>query len=151
MAAKSSALRFGCFSTVGQVYLITTATHKRIPLFADFFTARVCISELRRCDLLGRCETLAFVLMPDHLHWLVQLSAGHLPELVRNFKASSSRGINDMHNAAGRPRWQTGYHDRAIRDDHDLKASARYLVANPLRAGLVARLADYPHWDATWL
>ncbi len=151
MAAKSSALRFGCFSTVGQVYLITTATHKRIPLFADFFTARVCISELRRCDLLGRCETLAFVLMPDHLHWLVQLSAGHFPELVRNFKASSSREINEMNNAAGQQRWQTAYHDHAPRSDDDLMTVARYLVANPLRAGLVKKLADYPHWDATWL
>jgi putative transposase len=28
---------------------------------------------------------------------------------------------------------------------------ARYIVANPLRAGLVERLGDYPHWDAVWL
>jgi len=89
--------------------------------------------------------------MPDHLHWLVQLSEGQLHELVRNFKASSSRAINEMHNTAGRQRWQTGYHDRTIRDDQELKVAARYLVANPLRAGLVERLADYPHWDATWI
>jgi len=28
---------------------------------------------------------------------------------------------------------------------------ARYIVANPLRAGLVERIGDYPLWDATWL
>jgi hypothetical protein len=28
---------------------------------------------------------------------------------------------------------------------------ARYIVANPLRAGLVEHLGDYPHWDAVWL
>jgi hypothetical protein len=28
---------------------------------------------------------------------------------------------------------------------------ARYVVANPLRAGLVKRLGDYPLWDAIWL
>ncbi|MBB5859537.1 hypothetical protein GGR69_001194 [Xanthomonas arboricola] len=28
---------------------------------------------------------------------------------------------------------------------------ARYLIANPLRAGLVARVGDYPFWDAIWL
>ena len=35
--------------------------------------------------------------------------------------------------------------------DEDLKKTARYIVANPLRAGLVKRLGDYPHWDALWL
>jgi len=33
----------------------------------------------------------------------------------------------------------------------DLMKVARYIVANPLRAGLAGHLADYPHWDAIWL
>ena len=32
-----------------------------------------------------------------------------------------------------------------------LGAAARYLVANPVRAGLVARAGDYSHWDAIWV
>jgi hypothetical protein len=28
---------------------------------------------------------------------------------------------------------------------------ARYIIANPLRAGLVDRIGDYPLWDAMWL
>jgi hypothetical protein len=28
---------------------------------------------------------------------------------------------------------------------------ARYVVANPVRAGLVQRVGQYPHWDAIWL
>jgi putative transposase len=151
MAARSSALRVGRFSAVGQVYLITTITQERAPLFADFWAARTCVTELQRSDHIGCCTTLAYVLMPDHLHWMVQLSRGRLPDLIRNFKASSSRKINEMDEIPGRRCWQRGYHDRAIRDDQELKVAARYLVANPLRAGLVARLADYPHWDATWL
>ena len=47
--------------------------------------------------------------------------------------------------------WQRGYHDRALRRDEDLKAAARYIVMNPLRAGLVKRPGDYPLWDAVWL
>jgi hypothetical protein len=49
------------------------------------------------------------------------------------------------------PLWQTGYHDRAIRDGEDLLPFARYIVANPLRAGLVEKIGDYPLWDASWL
>ena len=43
------------------------------------------------------------------------------------------------------------HHDRALRRDEDLLAVARYIVANPLRAGLVRRVGDYPLWDAVWL
>jgi putative transposase len=32
-----------------------------------------------------------------------------------------------------------------------LRNLARYVVANPLRAGLVDSIRDYPHWDAVWL
>ncbi|MCY1446959.1 hypothetical protein D9M71_635550 [compost metagenome] len=47
--------------------------------------------------------------------------------------------------------WQKGFHDHALRHDEDLQDVARYIVANPLRAGLVKRAGDYPLWDAAWL
>ena len=47
--------------------------------------------------------------------------------------------------------WQTGFHDHALRREEDLAATARYLIANPLRAGLVQRVGDYPFWDAVWV
>ena len=47
--------------------------------------------------------------------------------------------------------WQPGFHDRALRKNEDLVTASRYIVANPVRAGLVEHIADYPHWDAVWL
>ncbi|MNW20243.1 hypothetical protein D3C71_2205540 [compost metagenome] len=47
--------------------------------------------------------------------------------------------------------WQKGFHDRALRREEDLLKVARYVVANPLRAGLVEKLGDYPLWDAIWV
>jgi hypothetical protein len=35
--------------------------------------------------------------------------------------------------------------------EEDLAQIARYVVLNPVRAGLVRRVGDYPHWDAAWL
>jgi putative transposase len=32
-----------------------------------------------------------------------------------------------------------------------MRAIARYVVANPLRAGLAGTIGDYPYWDAVWL
>ena len=28
---------------------------------------------------------------------------------------------------------------------------ARYVVTNPVRAGLVDNIMEYPHWDAVWM
>lgn len=47
--------------------------------------------------------------------------------------------------------WQVNYFDHALRAEEDLAETARYIVANPLRKGLVRRLGDYPHWDAIWI
>ena len=95
--------------------------------------------------------TMAFVVMPDHLHWLVQLIGDRsLSESVCVVKSCSARNINA---AAGRRGdiWQRGFFDRAIRKDDDLVAIARYIIANPLRAGIVDSVARYPLWDAMWL
>jgi REP element-mobilizing transposase RayT len=69
---------------------------------------------------------------------------------MRLFKGATSHIIKPMINWQG-TFWQRGFYDYAIRQDEDLKKLARYIVANPLRAGLVESIGDYPHWDAKWL
>jgi hypothetical protein len=58
--------------------------------------------------------------------------------------------INRHLNRAGSV-WQKTYYDHAVRKDEDIKGISRYIVANPLRAGLVHDIGDYPLWDAIWL
>jgi REP element-mobilizing transposase RayT len=93
---------------------------------------------------------LAWVVMPDHLHWLVRLETLSLSALMRNVKGRSARRLNQHLDLTG-PFWQAGFHDRALREEEDLRLMARYIVANPIRAGLVERVGDYPLWDAIWL
>lgn len=122
-----------------------------VPIFNSFRLARTAIQALRDCDAAGVSETVAFVLMPDHLHWLMILRSASLEAVMRRFKSVSARAVNRLCARPGMPLWQSGYHDHALRTDEDLRAAARYLVANPVRAGLVQSVMDYPHWDAIWL
>lgn len=141
----SKDLRKGRFSQPNQVYLLTTVTQNREPIFIDFTAARILINTLKTEQALNRSNTLAFVIMPDHLHWLMQLtSQTTLAQIMQSIKTRSAKQI-------GKPIWQPGFHDHALRKEEDLKATARYIIANPLRAGLVENIGDYPHWDATWL
>ncbi len=143
-------LRKGRWSETGRIYLITTVTEQRLPVFRDFWCAHLLVQELRAADALGWSATWAFVVMPDHLHWLVELGDVDLSRLVLRVKSRSGITINRTLGQSGRL-WQKGFHDHALRKDEDLQAVARYVVANPLRAGLVTSVRHYPHWDARWL
>ena len=68
------ALRRGRYSLPQQIYCITTVTRDRCPLFTDMTTARVLIRELRRLHDDGDVHSLAWVVRPDHLHWMIQLN-----------------------------------------------------------------------------
>ncbi|AXO60513.1 MULTISPECIES: transposase [Pseudomonadaceae] len=144
------ALRSGRVSEANRAYLLTTVTHQRHTIFQDWRLARLLIAEMRRLHDQQLVQSLAWVVMPDHLHWLIQLQEIPLPKLVLQLKSRSAIAINKARNASGRV-WQKGFHDHALRKEEGLTATARYIVANPLRAGLVQRVGDYPHWDAIWL
>ena len=145
------ALRMGRHSLRHQVYCITTVIRDRHPLFADITTARLLVRELRRLHECGDVISLAWVVMPDHLHWLIQLNERWpLSRVVKTLKARSALTIN-RHLGQHGSLWQRAYYDRAARKDEDIRHIARYIVANPLRAGLVRDIRDYPHWDCIWM
>ena len=141
----------GRFSSENQIYFITTVINKRRKLFVNLDICRNIILQMKQLDEDGYIETIAWVIMPDHIHWLFQLKDNNdLGTVIKKFKGKSARKINLLLGVKG-IFWQHAYYDHAIRSDEDIKKIARYIVANPLRAGLVERIEDYPHWDAIWL
>ncbi|MDI3325979.1 transposase [Pontibacterium granulatum] len=144
-------LKVGRRSLPGHAYFVTIVTFKRKPLFSDLYLARCVIREMRRMHGEGDLDSMAWVLMPDHLHWLFQLGDRcDLGNVIARFKGVSARRLN-QHLGMGGHIWQRGFYDRAIRANEDPITVARYMVGNPLRAGLVDSIEDYPHWDARWL
>ncbi|MDR8016878.1 REP-associated tyrosine transposase [Ectopseudomonas guguanensis] len=146
----SARLRAGRFSEAQRIYLLTATTESRETLFSDFTVGRLVVAELKAAQQEALVESLAWVLMPDHLHWLIALQHGSLSELMRRIKGRSAKRVNALYGRQGKL-WQDGFHDRALRREEDVLPAARYIVANPLRAGLVNRVGDYPLWDSVWL
>jgi len=146
-----AALRRGRVSTIGQLYLVTFSTHRRQPLFSNPRLAMDAAREIYDPRSWQRAKLLAWVLMPDHWHGLIELGEGEsLPDLMRALKGNVSRRLRLQWPALG-PVWAKSFHDRALRRGEDASAAARYIVLNPLRAGLVHRVGDYPFWDAAWI
>lgn len=145
------ALRRGRSSLPGCAYLLTTVCVRRQPLFRDWPCASAVAATLAETRLWRDARLECWVLMPDHLHVLVTLGNEALPKLACRIKAVTSREASRALERTRGPVWARGYHDHALRREEDLRTVARYLIANPLRAGLAAAPGDYPFWNARWL
>lgn len=137
-------------SIPGQMYLLTTVTRHRACLFADLACARVASRVIHAASTWADSRLLAWVLMPDHWHGLLQLGNEPLGRIMNRFKACASRALHESCGLDGSP-WDRSFHDHALRVDEDIRLVARYIVANPMRAGLVDSVLAYPYWDAVWL
>ena len=143
------ALRKGRVSLPGQAYLVTFTTAERRPLFAESRHAMTCCRVLTDSVHWGDATLLAWVLMPDHWHGLFVLGQRvALSAQVARIKGCSARALGK---SAGQPLWASGFHDHAVRREQELVSVARYIVLNPIRAGLVTHCGLYPWWDAVWL
>ena len=95
-----------------------------------------------------------WVVLPEHLHCVIELPPGDadfatrwrlikiafskaLPKTERRSQVRMARNERGI--------WQRRYWEHLIRDDADFSAHMDYVHINPLKHGLVKRLADWPH------
>ena len=141
---NSRALRRGRVSERKRSYLVTFRCAGRKPVLADHTLGKIVADEMHRLDLSALSKTFAFVIMPDHVHWLFELrSRESLSNVVRILKGRSSRQLNRARKGSGTV-WQSGFHDRAIRHVESLREAGFYIINNPVRANLVRHWRDYP-------
>jgi putative transposase len=100
---RSHLFRTGRFSELGRAYLVTAVTHGRERLFADWRLGRAVVRELAAAPVV----TLAWVLMSDHLHWLLVLGEADLGSVVGALKSRSALAVNACFGRQG-PVWQKG-------------------------------------------
>lgn len=143
-------LRANRSSMLGHYYHLIFTTADRARIFSNFYAAQIMCKQLFSFDR-KKAQTIAFVVMPDHVHWLMQLDGElDLAGCMQRIKGTSAREINKLSTIKTKV-WQPGYYDHMLRDDEDLRATVRYIVANPVRANIVEKVGDYPFWNAVWL
>ena len=95
-----------------------------------------------------RYALLAWVIMPNHVHCLIETRVGHpLDRVVQTWKSFSAKAANLQLGRRG-SFWQRDYFDRYIRDDEHLAAVQRYIENNPVKAGLCEQPEDWPFGSA---
>ena len=126
-----------------QRYFLTICSAFKRQVFLSADTVDPAMSQLRQTATLFEFAIIAYCFMPDHVHMLVtaQSERADLPEFVRRFKQLTGFAHRQRH---GEPLWQPGYHDRILRDDESTEDVTRYIMENPVRAGLAQELFEYP-------
>ncbi len=125
-------------------YFITFSTVARRELIP---TERDIVLETILHDHTKTCTLFAAVVMPDHIHMLIEPTVKErdakgdavfhsLSEIMQTVKSVSAHKINKARGVKGETVWDKEYHDRMIRGDSDLEEKFFYIVENPCRDGL---------------
>ena len=124
-------------------YSLTFCTFQRQQHFIDAVVVHlVWHAILRTADDCG-FELPAYCFMPDHVHLL---SVGRNPaaDLLAFAKLARQRSAMAFSRRIGKRLWQQGFFERTLRNDEAIETVAHYIEGNPVRAGLVTSVDEWP-------
>jgi putative transposase len=144
----------------GATYFFTVVTHERRHILTSSL-ARKCLRDaIRRAQAKTPFESVAVVLLPDHLHTIWTLPPAHTDYSGRwgqikeaftraYLKAGGDEASRTLSRVRKRGRgvWQHRFWEHVVRDENDLSRCLDYIHWNPVKHGLVTRVADYP-WSS---
>jgi putative transposase len=139
--ARPPRLRSYDYSGYLPVFL-TTSAYDRRRVFADADVADAVVAQLLTTVAASAVEVTAYCLMPDHAHVLLtgmREDARPLDVFVR-WKQRTGQWYRQR---TGARLWQEGYWDHVLRDTEDVGDVVRYILGNPVRAGLVTGIDGY--------
>jgi REP element-mobilizing transposase RayT len=130
------------FNYVGRArYFLTFCTYQRQKIFIDSDVVARTLEQFRRTATLEKFAILAYCIMPDHAHLLVEGTAA-TSDLRRFVKMAKQRSGGVHRRRSGTRLWQEGYYERLLRDRDDTRSITPYIANNPIRAGFPD---DYPY------
>jgi putative transposase len=91
-----------------------------------------------------KIRLFAYVVMPDHIHLLLQQPEQQtLQKIMNHINGASARAINNAIGTTGNKFWQGGFHDVYVREPADFGIKINYIHNNPVKAELVVHPEDY--------
>jgi REP element-mobilizing transposase RayT len=129
------------------VFHLSTRGVDRCSIVLDDFDRRRWVwlrqDAARRFELI----TYAYCLMTNHYHWVVEASLEQVSRAAHRLNGIYAQGFNLRYARTGHLFGQRP-DLRRIEDDEYLEDACDYVRANPVRAGLCARPADWP-WSGS--
>jgi putative transposase len=127
----------------GQIVFITQVVKKRTPIFLNEDMVTLLKANIRYTKDNHSFKILAYVILPDHFHLLIQPNGeSNFSQIMHAMKSRFTRaykkkkGISNHINL-----WQRRFWDHVIRDEQDFENHFHYIHFNPIKHGYV----DHPN------
>jgi putative transposase len=128
---------------VGALWHVTCRGNERGTIFRDDRDRRLFLSVLSEAVHLFTWRLHAYVLMGNHYHLLVETPEANLSRGMHRVNALYSQAFNRRHERAGHL-MQGRFKAILVEKERHLLELVRYVVLNPVRAGLARDAGDWP-------
>jgi putative transposase len=125
------------FPYVGRLsYSLEFTTENRDPLLKDDAAIDLVVQQFLRAARETSYAIVAYCLMPDHGHLVIDGERDD-SDCLAFIKRAKQYSAYYFKQAFGQRLWQRYGYERFIRDEMERALRIRYLLANPVKAGLV--------------
>jgi len=118
----------------GNIYFVTMVTKNRKYILID--NIDILKESIKRSKIKYDYSILASVVMPDHLHLIIDPNNNDLSKIIYSVKMSFSKLYHYEHKSSGKL-WQLRFWDHIIRNQNDMNKHIDYIHYNPIKHGLV--------------
>jgi putative transposase len=138
----------------GALHFVTGNFINRIPVFTESECCKVFLSELKTLNQDWPSKLIAYVLMPDHFHLIVNPRDGRIREFTRNLKRRAAKAIlketsriKFPETEEGHQVWQESFKAVPLWSGWMIWQKINYIHSNPVKAKIVNSAKDY-QWSS---
>lgn len=139
----------------GALHFVTGNFLDRVPVFKEEACCQAFIDELATLLTDWPCRLVAYVLMPDHFHFIVNPRDGRIKEFTGKLKSLSAKAIvNSVRDltlkadaVGSHVVWQDSFKAMPLWSLWMIWQKVNYIHANPVKARLVPSAKDY-YWSS---
>jgi REP element-mobilizing transposase RayT len=118
--------------------------HLRDPVIGNLMEETMLLFDAQRYRLIAWC------IMPNHVHAVIELVEGHsLSSILHSWKSFTAKEANKILNRSGQF-WMDDYFDRYVRDAEHFATVISYVEQNPVKARLVTQASEWKFSSAAW-
>ena len=130
------------YQQTGNFHFVTFSCYRRLPYLGTAAARDRFERSLETMRIRYRFVVCGYVVMPEHVHLLV-----NEPLQVLLSEAIQALKLSVSVQSGQRPFWQARYYDFNVHNEHKRVEKLRYMHRNPVNRGLVAKPEDWP-WSS---
>jgi len=134
------------YPTLGRAVFVANVTFQRRPLLVDHID--LLQSAIENTRTRAPFDLVAWVVLPDHFHLLIDPHEASISTLMQRIKLSFATALRHRLKLRSGRVWQNRFWDHIIRDQEDMNRHIDYIHFNSVKHGYATSPFDWPHSSA---